>query len=662
MLSHIEPSRWLGNPFGNLRRARFVLVAAFAILSAISFHHLLSWKRRTIVTGSVGPPLVTSVRGWRSHWFEAWDWQTNRSWILARSVHGGSVVLDDKTLAWIGGNSIYTVDIASPGEVRLRPRPRREDRYWPHLIGMSADERFVVFFERFPNSTGARNPDEFALEVFDLETGEKTDLLAGHVVTKGTIANGLMVTASIVQGKPAAVRATQIVRLSPEGKLTPVNQVVPQFGNRAVVSVARTQGNELEIGGAASAFGILVLCDSPRGDAFVAGNWPWQSCFVGNATTVHELPIPCSPLYFYDDAQFSPDGTRVAICDARDDLHIIDVQSGQIVAQNFEGTQQRQRGRYCFAAALLLASAWYVLLLRETTWNGSLIDASAILLLLGFSAVAFPNVFGIDYGMAYLVDWLGPGLELFMTLYLPLALIAACGVAVAWYWVFGTGTMLGRWLRGALWLLAMATPSVISFSIWNNPFEFPSPFDWPTAAAIGVVVAGVVSAAISTIRLSRWTVAKGPVSAKRRQFDLKTMMTVVAGASVVLAIGRVLHLINPNILATIRQSWSFLLAPLAVAVLLPSILLSNYAGRTRISLMVMVGVATLLWSARWPVLMILRSSPMMNDHMLWEQSSLVTLILVLGLLCKIARQDGWRWVRVGASEPVTEMHPVQPAS
>lgn len=660
MPSHFEPSRWLGKPFGNLRRARFVLVAAFAVLSAISFCHLLNWKRRAIVTGSVGPPLVTAVWGWRSYRFEAWDWQTNRSWMFPPA--GDAVVANDKTLVLHLGNTIQTIDIESPGNVRRRPLPSQPSGSpWPHLVGMSADERFVVFWQISTSVGATRVPDDSTLEVFDLQTGEKADVLVAHIVTKGTLTNGLLVTEAIARGKPlTAARSTQIVRLSPEGKLIPVNQVVPQFGNRAVLSVARKQGNEFEVSGDPSAFGIYVLSVSPRGDAFVAGNWPWQSCFVGNATTIHEFPFPCSPLYFSDDASFSPDGTRVAICDARDDLHIVDIQAGQIVAQNFEGTRQRQRGRYFFAAALLLVSVWYVLLLRETAWNGSVIDVSAILLLLGFSAVAFPHVFGIDYGMAYLVNWLGPGLEFFTTLYLPLALIAACGVAVAWYWVFGTGAMLGRWLRGVLWLLVMATPSVISFSLRHGPGYYPWPPDWLAAASLGVVVAGAMTAALSAIRLSSWTIAKSPVAAQPRQFDLRTMMAVMAGMAVVFASSRVLLSIDPQVSGTVRQWWSFLLGPLLIAVLLPAILLSSYSRRTRISLVVMIGVATLLWTIRWPFLA--RLTPMADNYMLWEQSFLVMLVLVLGLSCKIARRDGWRWVRVGAAEAVTEMHPVQPAS
>lgn len=651
MPSHFEPSRWLGTRW----RVRVVFVLAFAVLATLSLNTLLAWKTKRIVPAGAGPPIVTSVVIWRDHQFEAWDWRTDQSWIVARSpLHpNGAVVVNDKTVAWVYGGFIHAANVASPHARRSwkmppQPKPQEVDRRV--FVGMSADERFVIFQTRLLHIP--RTSDDFAVEVYDLSTGERTEIVAGYLRTRATSSENVFVADFIAPGLPirAAPQVKDTLRLTPEGKLISLGRSVPKFNILDSLSIAPTETDQFEISGDPNAIGISVSATSPLGDVFLATSGSRSTCYLGNATTIHWLPINVVPTRYHDPSPISVDGAFAAIHDQYDDLHVVDVNSGQIVASNHEGSQQISTGRYLLAVALAFTLAWYVLLCFETAWIGSFIDATAILLLVGLSSLTLQGLFWLDPHIPYL-SWLAYWSYDILRLLGPIALIVAAGVAVGWYWAFGTGTMPGRWVRGLLWLLVMATPSVMSFSLGSSWYFLSMLGDWPLGAAIGVVVAGVMSVVVSSVRLLGWTIANGPMVAQHHQFGLGRMMAMIAGIAFVMGCARVTVLnCYTGQVEVLCQSWMYFLGPMTLAMLLPAIWLSNYSRWVRISLVAAIVIANLAWS----VLQIFIPPPAFAAHNIIpvKLTLELVLLLVLGLLCHIARRAGWRWVKIGIDQAV----------
>lgn len=603
---------------------RIVLWMAFVLSAMASAFVLAHWKERELIAGHAGPPVLIYVRGWRTQSVEAWNWRTNESRTIVRGFVANRVTrAGSNGVAWLSGDSLTIADIEPPHSLRRYKVPGSKYRDPVDLIGITADDRHAIIRTMPPEAQSFKMS---RIEAFDLSTQTWTDSIDLTYLAHPTGIENVFNTEGTTK-----YRAT----LSPDGL----------FSRMVIGNVPFTRQQSLDI----AEVPVTVIQTSDSCEAYVGVPNGCNGCFVGNIDGFHRFSIPISEhvqVTLPSPAVFSPDGSLVALRDLDNDLHVIDVASGKVIARDTFGTRQIVWARCVFAFALALAVAWMWVLSTDARFPMAVFDVSAILLLLTLATMAWPILFRLAPYTRW--TWI---LDQFLmsprgTLpYLgPISFIAACGVAVGWYWTFGEGKLHQRWILGALWLVVMATPAVVSIRLIDWPYRIPFPENWIPFAALGIVVATGVSLILLGFHAIGWTVARRTDTADRwaGQFTLGTMMLRIAGFGIALAaVNIVTSWWDRLFFGDERGLLPGVLAPLLLGLLLPAIWLRETRTRYRVALVALAVTIAVVQAMFW--FLFIRPMPVGVYQVEYTMIAATTLVSLL--FASAARRAGWRWTK-----------------
>lgn len=653
----ISPSQSLGNRW----RWRIGFLVALAMLLGAALFQVLSWKERELMYGGSGPPVVVFGKGYRGTTsVECWDYRTDARWWFAHNIQTKHlpVVVANRAVAWATPEHVFVADLEPPHAMRRFENPVSKDERdlgSLQLIGLSSDEKYVIFLVGDGRSVFA---SKRSLNVYDLQASKKVhskaDIAQAHVLPVDVYVRA---ESRPDAGKSGAPPKPIMFQLGKDGRLETLADSQPTYRRARSLNVVRQPDGGYRYADSATpeneVLDAIVIETSLNGDRFVAVDVAIgpRMCFVGDEERVYALPIRTFEFNVNTGrhvAEISASGKTAVVCDLYGDIHVIDVDSGQVVARENSGTRQRIAGRWLAAAAAALGIAWLVLFLRETSFAAAIVDATGVLLLATFAASAISKVVTIDRSMLPdALDWLIYVLPRYLQTAVPIALLLAGSMAVGWYWACGRGPILARWLIGGLWLAILAVPYLAILAIGALSRSTVEAFAW---YGIALIAAALIALVVVSLRWLGWTVADGPVKRQRAQFSVAWLMCVTAAVAIVLAIARSLATVTDspilNVLGITTMGRTPLLGIVAVGLAIPPAWLSHRGVWFRALCVGLPLIALVAACIAYRIHSQKGFLPHWDDSLELATASLVLVALAMLLVCQAARQSGIRVQRI----------------
>lgn len=648
-------SDWLGSHW----RWRVAMVCIAVALLGYGWWQAERWVSRHLVNygGSVAAYRVVHRDG--SQLLEAFDWKTGRRWTLADISHERQrdeiewsvrVSPDGKTIAWLHGSQVHTVDIESPVRHHVC-----EVSFWRpeyKLIGLSRDARFGVFQagavkRTLPNGQtkvelefgwGGKQPAVCLLSVVDLQSGQvvssrqwQSRMYEAEAV--GDFRSSWVVASPDDPDEPLVGRW----KLNDEGEWDLLERL-PQFGAPSIPMVQEQAG----------AWRIVDDVSLLPQDTVVAQNWavrmsdsgkqfttllmPRQPVFVGSLDTMRAWEIARDG----DDVTgmfVTGDGANAVISNRRDDIVVFDVATGKVVATESSGSSRRNQLLAIGVGLLVLAALWARTAIAESKLPWGMFDALAATTLV--QAAVFPIYLSIRIGeWAHFSDPFD-----FIPASVLRGVFVGSAIATGWYWAHGREWFATRWLLGTLWLIAITVSLVAHNHSWAVHYGLAMILRaWIIA---GLSTAGLVAAVAVLFRPLGWSVRAAEEAHRPWRFGLMELFSLTASVAIALVLIQSLlefrGLVNFLDIANWPSS-SFLLGVPLVGVLF---LRSRWTIALGIAL-VAVALAGTYWyvehSTFSPVVM-------KSDRYIGEAVTAASTVFALVLPCLVLRRQGWRWTR-----------------
>lgn len=652
-------SNWLGSHW---RWRVAMLLMAVALLS-YGWWQAGRWVSRHLVNygGSVAAYRVVHRDGSQS--LEAFDWKTGRRWTLADVSHERQrgeiewsvrVSPDGKTIAWLHGPQIHTVDIESPDRHHVCELSfwRREHK----LIGLSRDARFGVFQAVAVRKTLANGqtqvmlldgwmgvqPAVFVLNVVDLKSGEvvssrewQSFLREGSVVDTNEFESILQVTPPDDPTEPGFGRW----KLTEDGEWELVESL-PRMKARSVQMVQEPTGGWRLVDDVTSLPEDAVvdnnwtLRTSDAGKQFVTPLLSNQGLFVGSFETKQAWKIWSNG----DDVTgmfLAGDGGSVAISNRRDDIVVFDVATGKMIAAEGSGSSRRNQLLGIGIGLLAWAAGWAWVAFVESQLPWGMFDALAAVELV--QAAVFPMYLSYRLG-----EWSIFSFDQFD--FIPANVLEGAfvgsAIAAGWYWAHGREWFATRWLLGTCWLGAVAVSLVVHNHGWAVHYGLAMIVRaWIIA---GLTTAGCVAAVAVLCRPLGWSVRALEEGHHPWRFGLMELFSLTA--SVGLALVLIQSLMDfPGLIYVLNLStWpasSFLLGVPLVGILF---LRSRWAIVLGVIVLIAIAVAGTYWYVET-----VGASPVIkkSDRYVGEGVAAASTVFGLVVPCLVLRRHGWRWTR-----------------
>ncbi len=654
----------MSDRWGYYWRWRAVLLLATVCLLGYGWVLADQWRLRKVVAGS-GNPAALYIERRNGVSIEAYDWKAGKRWqvadvknakYVAEIINSLRVVGDGEAIAWHEGTTIHVVDLAPPHEHRQYDTSIKNPDDW--FVGLTDDERFAVFQthgERVPAANGGtelvlRRPlgkrGVIVHRVVDLKTGMVVDTREWASTLSAIGPNGFLSDAALW-------------KISAAGKLVKFKDRDARFSHASGLSLAGNQQGRWRLLDDISAVGLdeepsspSVVRISPSGEHVLATEMTTSRMFLVNTRTkaVRLLPVSYPALAV---GEFVDDGKAILMPDLRDDIRVIDAQTGKLLAIDGAGAQRRNR---LFAVAAMLALASAILLgtaIWERQFHWAIADVAASFVAaqeaVGYALIGFvqPEMYFVWPGARFLV--------LPVALYL-VGMFIGAATMMGIYWAFGRGWLLGRWLLGCLGLCAFALPLIAVWELGQGGENL--------SIVIGVVLAfGLVFASAANcigvfVRALGWTLRDLPVEENPRQYRLATFFLIVAAIAVLIVVGQWLF-VGPRALQIVSYAVAGV-AMIASAMILAGILLSHAKA------WLLVCATALLACAVVAGIYVHGENPMGGSsryeiYLLEGPTALATAITV-AIPCLVLRSRNWRWRRgrngVVAARPIRDRRDV----
>lgn len=648
----------MSDRWGSHWRWRAVLLLATVCLVGYGWVLADQWRLRKVVAGS-GNPAALYIEGRSGASIAAYDWKTGKSWHVAdkrdslgiRSLHA---VGNGKAVAWLGEMPIEVVDLQPPHAHRQYSTPRMPD---DRFIGMTDDEHFAVFQtegERVPTANGGTEvslrrtvgknyPPVIVHRIVDLKSGEVVDTRDWESTL---IANGAsneflsrrQVAKPIDPEEPAAA----LWKITAAGKWEKVEGRDVRFSLGSLLALVgnkqdrwRLVEDNAMVGLAEEAASPRVIRISPAGEFVLAIEMAGSRMFVVNTRSeeVHRLAVSYPSLAV---GEFVDDGKALLMADLRDDVRVIDSQTGKLLTKDGAGSQRRNRLAVVAALLLLISAILLGTAIRERPFAWTTVDVAvsfvAAQIGIGYALIGFthPEMYSVWPGGRFWV--------MSVACYL-LGMFIGSATMVGIYWTFGRGWLIWRWLVGALGLCVFAAPLIATWEQAQGGVDLSVVTG--VTLAFGLLFAGAANCIGVLVRALGWTLRDSPVEENPRQYRLATFFLMVAAMGVLIVIGQWLFT-GPRALETVAYV-AVGLAIITSAMLLAGILLSDLKAWTMMSatvLLIFAVVGGIYVHGEYAMGGISRY----EIYLLEGPSALATAVTV-AIPCLVLRLRGWRWRR-----------------
>lgn len=334
------------------------------------------------------------------------------------------------------------------------------------------------------------------------------------------------------------------------------------------------------------------------------------------------------------------DGSGIVGIDAWGDARIIDVATGKDISKLALASQHRPKLVPTIALLLAAILPWVILATRERRLAWALFDTQLPPLLV---ALALPLAVMVRRLNDPFTVTANDAIFEHGAITVALGLAGGTAATVAWYWAYGHGSMLVRWLAG-LALLGVAVMPIGGFTWEGRSFLGMRLGEWHIHFSLSVVFASIWTMLVSLGRLRGWVISDQPIDSDPRRFGMIHFLGILIGFSVTLAMGRVL---------VDRLGTSIDLH--AVALCVEALFLGTALGslmylrkRWQRVVWTTIVVATLVataagftWRQNVPFVLFLTS---------FHLPSWLAVAMPLALSCWIAQRHGWHWERKTIAE------------
>lgn len=582
-------------------------------------------------TSCVANPLLLRGPG---NVIEAWDWETNDRWVVARlsdvTFNELAIIRDGRTIRFAiveEGERIVVYDVArnSSSKVVLQCELPEDLRYSTLLL-IDGNMRYAIL-ESDSMGEAATEP-EMDLKVFDLAA--KT-VLDSRKSKYGFVTHGVDSLVPFTDfGPNPPPEPQQRLKLSPEGKLIEVKPLfeVPD-SNDDVFEHSISPGGRWEV------------TQTDEGHVTVRERASKRILEKLGAAFEHDLP----------DYAFSVDD-RYLVVGGGDDTNLVvyEVESQKQVA-NDQRVELRTRWSLVMGAATILPLLTAVTLaMRSPSFDRACADCVLAMLFWDcfISAIVLHNV-------------------------VPIRAYASSGlvIAIGIYWTFGPRTLWLRILLGGIgFALAMAWMTTVVAYVNEHDVMSQRP-SMAITSELFIATTSAVAAWMKTLRGWHLTREERVVAGKRFQFGIGTICLITTIAAVYFAFFRQLLEIVP--IMEIDWMWigfviGILIGCLFLAIAVWLALWLVFRPWTPLSLAVACVVLSLpfvllfLFVAWYESFSFPREFDLLDG--LWrfgrammELSPLLSACAALVWPLWLARRHGYRWVKAAPGQPAPPLEP-----
>ncbi len=628
-------------------RWRLALVVAVVVLVAARYVVARSWKSRTLVIGSGDPPAIVHSSTIHGGMIETWDWTTNQTQTVGpvdlHPAPEGIRLVGGKTIVWLAGGDLHTLDLESPHARRTWKTPFPFDARSPSrftLVGTSADHRLaVVQFEPMVQGSAGNVWSSDELAVIDIETGEVLSNRSWHSRMNASFEPGVFETYHVPgpSTDPNEPERGGRWRLTEQGgwELLPPSKT-PNWVDNYVLGAVDAAGRwrllapgEVPIKGKET--GELLKPWSPDAEHVVMRGNNNQELLLVHKTT-KEIQSLGTDFSFQTLPTWTADLQHFVVTDANDDLLVFEMATGRVVASEVSGSFWRRFARGISAALTGAALCWIALAARQSEPLWAIVDlhvAGIIGQLAVYSLVGTILQTGLNWLTAFVAGAVP-------------AVTVAFGMAIGWFFVnsqTNSGTKL-KWSLLSTAVIALVPALTIALHI---------PPSLIFLAILLPVLSGLFFACVTAMilapvtLLTGWRACDQPIEHKHGRFGLASLMLLIAGVAVVM--GCVKLDLLPSNGEAILDGAMYLVPVFAIGLGWPGVAMLNINRRWRMGLG--LGIAALIAGA-----MVARTWlrpvgwPMDFDRTAFGFAA-ATAPLVLGMAI-LFRKFGWRWRKVSA--------------
>lgn len=626
-------------------RLLFVIVS----IALVGYGWVLAdrWRMRVVLPGSDGPAFLALYRRTGVS-VEAYDWKAGKRWHVAdvhREDDRGRIVTslrgvgNGRAVAWHDHSMVHVVDVAPPCEHRRYNTT--VDSSTDELVGMSDDRRFAVFQRNVERIVGAAIATQQALQIVDLTTGEVVNTKEWESTLT---ANGASGTFLSQRQTPNPVDSNEPVAalwiVSSDGKWEQIEDRDPRFAIGSNLSLACDPKGKWRLLGPKEtartdetpSTGILVK-SSPDGGHALLFDQTVPCILLLNTKTlaIRELARTYTTIGI---GEFVDDGKQLLLANLRDDLLLVDVETGRQTVLDEAGSQRRNR-IFAVGGALLLMAVFLLGLAiweRQLPWTVTDLVAAggSIEMALGFVAVGMihPELQSVYPASQW---WVVPILCGALGIHFGMATM------VGVYWSFGRSWLLRRWLLGGLCLLLFALPIAITMVEIENLGALPIVVG--VMMAFGLIFVGAVNAQGLIVRALGWTIRDVPVEENRRQFGLVTFFWVVAAIAVLVTVAKWLFAGPAVTMILVLAVFGIVIisSGLILAGILFSAAKTQYVGGAAM-LFLLIVAGSIYLHGEYPGVPFSR----MQVYVLDIPAALLAAVTI-AVPCMILRSRGWRW-------------------
>lgn len=529
----------------------FAVTLAIGIFAWWLARDRASWS---FLPGGAGSTvLLVADKGWCKS-IVAWEPSSGKRWTVVSQCHPTFVergfpniviARGGRAVCWEERRQLHIVDVASPHRRQTWNLPDDLDAELV-IVGLSEDERFAVFQQAAPPAV----PGIFHrhhLSVVDLQTrqvvSERTidGFMHPSYFTEGEFENYTNYAPATQSNREGPLAARWRLTETGEWKLVEDLTAKPLFPFQYLAIEERADGSLRRLADGEALpppdkpLELRVVGTSPdfkRATAFRLDKD--ESLYLLSASADKLTPIPVD--LGTNNGITLRDGSGLVGIDRWGDARVLDVITGNETAKLALASQHRPKLVPTIALLLAAILPWVILATRERTLAWALFDTQLPPLLV---ALALP--------LAVMVRRLNDPFTVTANdaIFEHGAITVAFGLAggtaatVAWYWAYGRGSMLVRWLAG-LALLGVAVMPIGGFTWEGRSFLGMRLGEWHIHFSLSVVFASAWVLLVSVGRLRGWVISDQPINDDPRRFGIVHFLAMLIGFSVALAMGRIL--------------------------------------------------------------------------------------------------------------------------
>jgi hypothetical protein len=652
---------------GSHWRWRLPLLAAALIVFACAWSITRERAIWSFLPGGTGSTaLLVADKGWCKT-VVAWEPSTGKRWTVVpqcspyhfvdSSFANIVVARGGRAVCWEEKGKLHVVDVAPPHEHQVweLPTPLEQMGDQRAICGLSSDERFAVFMEPMRSATPGAMPT-YHVSVVNLQ----------HKINVGMrVFSGLLHPSYLAEGdfeaytayspnapenpeEPFAARW----RLTDAGEWELIEDLTPNplFPLKYVAFTEREDGSfrRLAAGEKVSAANkqitVRLLATSPD---FKRASAPGptvngESLYLLSESSDDVLRM-AMPHGVNNNGNMLRDGSAFVGVNDQGDVQTFDPTTGRETARLAIGTAHRQKLVPIITALLIVMLLWLFFLARERTLAWGLFDTLPPPILLAWVLPLTLMLF--RFNNPRITTNFDAILE-FGLILATIALMVGVAMTVAWFWAYGRGPMLLRWLAG-LALLAVAAMPTGGFA--SSELRQIAPINkWYPIFAGGVIAATLGALLVSTGRARGWVLSDTPISQDPRRYNLAHFLTMLVGLSFAFAMGRVLA-------AELQFGvWIALVALLGEAFFVGTALGSAMYLRKpwHVIAWTVATITILIAFSAWFSWM-LNIGPFTIYLAVLHVPAWLAVAIPVVLPNWVARRHGWRWERVANAEAAT---------